>query len=89
MTSINVQRVLGEEIRRYMHLKDSSKNVYDFSKEIGLHLNTLYNLLKCNLTTRPRDKTYRILSEYFEVDEGYLRSLPYNYKQLRINKDKD
>lgn len=81
------QRTLGEELKRYMYEIDKHKTIKQFAKDMNLHYNTLRNITNEELTVQPRNKTYKILAEYFNKDENYLRSLPYNYSQLDIDEN--
>lgn len=79
------QRTLGEELKRYMYEINKHKTIKQFAKDMNLHYNTLRHITNEDLTVQPRNKTYQILAEYFNKDENYLRSLPYNYSQLKID----
>lgn len=79
------QRTLGEELRRYMYEIDEHKTVKQFASEMDLHYNSLRRLVNEQATVRPRSQTYKVLANYFNKDENYLRSLPYNYSQLDLD----
>lgn len=64
---------------------DKNKTVKQFASEMDIHYNSLRRIINEQATVRPRSYTYTVLADYFNKDENYLRSLPYNYSQLELN----